>query len=176
MLKPTVQVHNINGVLVAEFWDCLRLDPAPVIELRQKYETHVRDKGRPELVIDMLGVEFAGSAALGHFVSLHRSARQRGGRLLFCNVSPTVSEVFRISKLDTLFSFPIDRAAALAMVEKSPPSPPAGPSSSPRNPPLDPPSNGSPESRGPTGGPRRSESNNLLGNGLLRATRRKKLS
>src|SRR4051794_16391515 len=47
MLKPTVQVHNINGVLVAEFWECLRLDPAPIVELRKKYEAHVGEKGRP---------------------------------------------------------------------------------------------------------------------------------
>ena len=27
MLKPSVQIHNMDGVFVAEFWDCLRLDP-----------------------------------------------------------------------------------------------------------------------------------------------------
>ena len=26
MLKPRVQTQRENGVLVAEFWDCLRLD------------------------------------------------------------------------------------------------------------------------------------------------------
>ena len=34
MLKPTVEVRNEGGVLVAEFWDCLRLDPAPVRDIR----------------------------------------------------------------------------------------------------------------------------------------------
>src|SRR5687768_8525955 len=32
MLKPTVEVRIEGGVLVAEFWDCLRLDPTPVME------------------------------------------------------------------------------------------------------------------------------------------------
>ena len=62
------------------------------------------------MVIDLSGVGFAGSAALGNFVSLHREARQKGGRLIFCNVEPTVSEVFRASKLEPLFEFVADRS------------------------------------------------------------------
>jgi hypothetical protein len=60
MLKPSVQVHNVDGLLVAEFWDCLRLDPAPVLDLRNRYEEHVKAGGRPEIVVDLEGVGFAG--------------------------------------------------------------------------------------------------------------------
>src|SRR6185312_15147995 len=70
MFKPSVQIHNVDGLLVAEFWDCLRLDPAPVQELRDRYEAHVKAGGRPEIVIDLEGVSFSGSAALGNFVAL----------------------------------------------------------------------------------------------------------
>jgi anti-anti-sigma factor len=122
MLKPTVQVHNVDGILVAEFWDCYRLDPNPVKELRSRYETHLREQGRPVVVIDLLGVGFAGSAALGNFVALHRLARQNGGQLIFCNVDPTVFEVFRVSKLDPLFSFTADRAKALEVAANLTPS------------------------------------------------------
>ena len=27
MLKPSLETHNVDGILVAEFWECLRLDP-----------------------------------------------------------------------------------------------------------------------------------------------------
>jgi len=122
MLKPSVQTHNIHGVLVGEFWDCLRLDPGPVQELRTKYEAHLRAGGRPELVVDLLGVGFAGSASLGHYVALHRVARAANGRLIFCNVDPTVAEVFRVSKLEPLFTFVADRPAALAAADSPEPS------------------------------------------------------
>src|SRR5437016_5918039 len=118
MLKPSVQVHNEDGILVAEFWDCLRLDPAPVQDLRRHYEGHLQRRGRPELVVDLSGVSFAGSAALGNFVALHRMVRQNGGRILFCNVDPTVAEVFRASKLESLFDFVTDRAAGLRAVRE----------------------------------------------------------
>jgi hypothetical protein len=72
------------------------------------------------VVIDLSGVGFAGSAALGNFVALHRQARQKGGRLIFCNVDPTVTEVFRASKLEPLFHFVADRAAALELIARGP--------------------------------------------------------
>ena len=52
MLKPSVQVHEHEGILIAEFWDCWRLDPAPVQDLRSRYEAHCRRQGRPELTLE----------------------------------------------------------------------------------------------------------------------------
>jgi anti-anti-sigma factor len=121
MLKPRVQIHDENGLMVAEFWDCLRLDPAPVLDLRNKFETHLRTTGRPDLVVDLLGVGFAGSASLGNFVAMQRLARPRNGRVIFCNVDPTVFEVFRVSKLSPLFEFVADRPAAHVLAIQQPP-------------------------------------------------------
>jgi anti-anti-sigma factor len=115
MLKPRVQTHNENGILLAEFWDCLRLDLGAVQDLRPKYDAHLKAGGRPSVVVDLLGVSYAGSSALGHFVSLQRHVRTKGGRIIFCNVDPTVFEVFRVSKLNPLFVFATDRPEALAL-------------------------------------------------------------
>ncbi len=118
MLKPKVEVRNEGGILVAEFWDCLRLDPNPVRDLRQHYEAHLRAKGKPDLVVDLNGVVFAGSASLGGFLALQRLARQQSGRVVFCNVEDDVHEVFRISKLAPMFVFLEDLPAALAYVAR----------------------------------------------------------
>ena len=123
MLKPMVEVRNEGGILVAEFWDCLRLDPNPVRDLRQHYEAHVKAKGKPDLIVDMNGVVFAGSAALGGFLALQRLARQQGGRVVFCKVDDNVQEVFRISKLAPMFSFVEDLPAALALLARPTESP-----------------------------------------------------
>lgn len=155
MLKPSVQAHNENGLLVVEFWDCLRLDPGAVQDVRVKYDAHQRAGGRAEVVVDLLGVGFAGSAALGHFVALHRGARAKGGRLIFCNVDPNVFEVFRVSKLDPLFTFVADRAAALANVADA---------------------SGAGTGDGAVNGPARPKPANSGGNGLLRGSRRRKLT
>jgi anti-anti-sigma factor len=121
MLKPAIETHNVDGIFVGEFWDCFRLDPAPVQDLRTAYEKHLTNGGLPDAVVDLSGVGFAGSAALGNFVALHRVTRQKGGRLVLCNVDPTVREVLRASKLDVLFEFAGDRADALQFIKKAPP-------------------------------------------------------
>ncbi len=120
MLKPSVEVGLVGGILVAEFWDCLRLDPVPVQGLRKEFESHLQSGGRPDLVVDLLGVGFAGSAALGGFVAIQRLSRAKGGRMVFCNTDPTVYEVFRVSKLVNLYTFAPDRSAALAALEIDP--------------------------------------------------------
>jgi anti-anti-sigma factor len=109
MLKPRVQVEEIGGFLVAEFWDCLRLDPNPVQDLRKAFENHQRRKGKPEVVVDLSGVGYAGSAALGGFVAM----RKQGARLIFCRVEPTVMEVFRVSRMASLFQFAEGREEAI---------------------------------------------------------------
>ena len=113
MLKPSVQIREEDGVLTAEFWDCLRLDPAPVATLRQAFEEYRKKTDRSELVVDLNGVAFAGSAALGGFLGMRRA----GARLFFCNVDPNVHEVFRVSNLAPLFFFAPDKPAALAMAK-----------------------------------------------------------
>lgn len=122
MLKPWVQVREESGVMTAEFWDCLRLDPAPVSDLRKLFDDYKVRTGRAELVVDLNGVTFAGSAALGGFLGMRRS----GARLIFCNVDTNIREVFRVSKLEPLFSFAADKPAALAMANSPRDTPPDG--------------------------------------------------
>ncbi len=126
MLKPKVEVRDEMGILVAEFWDCLRLDPAPVQDLKLRLQEHLRRNGEPAVVVDMKGVGFAGSAALGGFLTLHRTVKPLGGRVIFCNVDATVHEVFRVSKLNAFFAFVADVPAALALARSDPSEPSSG--------------------------------------------------
>ncbi len=114
MLKPSVEVREQDGLLLAEFWDCHRLDPNPVLELRSLFEAHVQRGGKPVVVIDMRGVGYAGSSALGGFVSL----RRKGARVIFHQVEPNVVEVFRVSQLLPLFGFADTAEAALDLAHK----------------------------------------------------------
>ncbi len=151
MLRPTVEVRDEGGVLVAEFWDCLRLDPAPVQELRNQVDQHLRRGGRPDLAVDLNGVTFAGSASLGGFLAIHKLLRPRSGRIVFFNVDPTVFEVFRVSKLDSLFAFAPDRAGAMTLLRRSDEGggeQPGDPGKAPSAPPRPAPSSSPPPLRG----------------------------
>ena len=112
VLKPSVELREESGVLVAEFWDCLRLDPKPVGDLRVKYTQLSSKTGLKDLIIDLNGVDFAGSASLSGFIALSRAVKPGGGRLIFCNVERNVLEVFQVSKLEAMFQFSQDKESA----------------------------------------------------------------
>lgn len=105
MLSPRVELRTDRGVLYAEFKDCLRLDPVPVKDLHERYKEVVEGADRPDLIIDFSGLTFAGSASLGSLVILQRTCRKHGGRVILCNLEPTVFEAFKISRLESLFQF-----------------------------------------------------------------------
>jgi stage II sporulation protein AA (anti-sigma F factor antagonist) len=139
MLKPTAELRLVDGVAVAEFWDCLRLDAVAVSQLRSLVERHLSGGGRPELVVDLNGVGFAGSASLGGFIGIHKLLKPRGGGIILCNVDPTVRETIHVAKIDDLCPIVADLPEALARIagggawntRERPPGPAARPGGSP---------------------------------------------
>ena len=115
MFNPSARVKHLDGFLVGEFWDCHRLEPEPVQQLRRFYDAHLADHGKQGLVVDLGGVSFAGSTALASFVSM----RRQGIRIVFFNAEPTVREVFRVSGLESLFLFGQNEADAIRILENS---------------------------------------------------------
>ncbi len=51
------------------------------------------------LVVDFEGVTYLSSAGFRPLLRLNRTVRERGGRLLLCNLSPEVHEVFAVTRL-----------------------------------------------------------------------------
>ncbi|GIW87488.1 MAG: hypothetical protein KatS3mg108_1812 [Isosphaeraceae bacterium] len=117
MFAPRVEVQDGGDALLAEFWDCHRLDPKPVQELGRLLDAHLARGGAPVLLVDLAGVGFAGSAALGGFLGM----RKRGVQVIFYQVEPAVREVFVIARLDAFFQFAVDRAEARARIRRSSP-------------------------------------------------------
>src|ERR1035438_5449960 len=57
---------------------------------------------RRRLSIDLGRGAFLTANALGQLVSLHKQVRTGGGRLILCNVSPPVYEMFKITRLHAI--------------------------------------------------------------------------
>lgn len=68
------------------------------------------------LVIDLGAGDYLGTAMLGALVKLWKRVSQHGGRLALCNVSESVTQVLRITKLQTVWPIYADRDQALAAI------------------------------------------------------------
>lgn len=71
--------------------------------------------GRPALVIvDLAGLKFASSIALGKLIDFHRGMTRHGGRVILAGAGLNVSNVIRASRLDQFFEIYANVREALA--------------------------------------------------------------
>jgi len=66
------------------------------------------------LLIDLAQGTYLGTAMLGAIVKLWKHVALRGGKLALCNVSENVTQVLRLTKLQTVWPIYASRQEALA--------------------------------------------------------------
>jgi len=101
-LEPTLEIRVHPDHTALRITGCDRLDEynSPAVS-RQLSDLPERSAGE-RLVLDLDGIHFVTSLALGGFVSLSRRVRSAGGKLVLANVSSFVQETLAITRLDQL--------------------------------------------------------------------------
>lgn len=99
---------------VATLTDPSILDAPPLDTLREELVRVVENGDSLPLVIDFSRVDFLSSAMLDILGQLHRRMAASHRALHLCGLRPQIRELFKVTKLDTLFPIHGDRAAALA--------------------------------------------------------------
>lgn len=111
---PTVTHHNEVTVLCLDL-DEKTLDSAAAAEIDVLVFQLAGQAEPPWVVVDMRNVVFLGSAFLEVLLAAWKKLKERGGRLAICGLTPLCAEVFRVTKLDTLWeTFPTREAALSA--------------------------------------------------------------
>lgn len=89
------------------------LDMDTVAQLRDALEPL---SGPGEFVLDLSGVPFMDSSALGAVVLTYKAIRAAGGRLSLAGVQPTVATVLRVTSVDQVIDVYDTVAAAEASI------------------------------------------------------------
>lgn len=94
-------------VTVVEFGDGL-ID-------REFYEqlAQLAEAGRLEVLLDFSNLRFFSSAVLDALIRINKLVRSTAGHLAVCGLSPELTEVFKITRLDNLFKIYRDQAEAM---------------------------------------------------------------
>jgi len=66
------------------------------------------------LVLDLSGVGYVTSSALGKMISLHRKIHRHGGKLVICHVCGVLADILKNSRLVTYFNIADDVQSAVA--------------------------------------------------------------
>jgi anti-anti-sigma factor len=93
--------------------DCERIEEAA----KDIFEFLDRSAYR-NIVLDFYKTDFYGSMALAFFVKLWKWARNRNGRLIFCNLSGHEKEILEVAHLDQLWPICDTKSEALRTVQE----------------------------------------------------------
>jgi len=111
---PRLTVTNEGSVLVAELVDKKILDELAITQIQEQLSAVLAPAVEPKLVMDFSRVAHMSSSALGMLITLHKRIREKKGELRLCGISPSIYEVFVITRLNEIFKIVQTRQEALA--------------------------------------------------------------
>ncbi len=109
-----ITVADKDGVFVVRFVSEKIVDELEIQELGDELTSLIEKDNRSALLLNFDGVRFLSSAALGKLIKLDQLVKQHESKLKFSNIRADVYEVFKITKLDTVFDIRETEADALA--------------------------------------------------------------
>ncbi|MDP2895434.1 MAG: STAS domain-containing protein [bacterium] len=108
-----IVVDQQEGCTIIRFRDKDILDQVNIHEMGEEMYAAVEGSPGINVVVDFDGVLYLSSSALGKLISLKRRVEENSGTIKMCRIKPEIMEVFRITKLDTIFDIRPDLKAAL---------------------------------------------------------------
>lgn len=95
-----------------------RMDAVAAPEAEVKVTGMVEDSG-VKLLFDWEGIEYLSSAGIRMLLSVSKKVREKKGKMVLCNVTDNVMDVFKMSGFDHVLTIVPDRAAGMAALGKA---------------------------------------------------------
>ncbi len=96
-----IEVYNYNSYKVIELaGDFVGVEE--VDELRDKFK-EIGAEENLNLIVDLKGVNYLNSTSLGAFLSANALLEKGNGKMLICNTSDYIANIFSITKLSLIF-------------------------------------------------------------------------
>jgi len=104
--------REVGGVTVIDMDGRITLGDGSTM-LRELIRENL-DAGHKKIIINLAGIHYIDSTALGELVSGYRLVKSQGGELKLLNLNKKVSDLLQITKLYTVFDIHNDEAHAVA--------------------------------------------------------------
>ena len=103
--------ENGNGVTIVRFRPEQILEQESIDQIGR--ELSGLATGRPRILLNLASVKYLASGMLAKFLTMQRRMATTGGKLRVCNIEPQAYEVFKVTRLYTLFDIYADVSSAL---------------------------------------------------------------
>jgi|SRR3989344_567234 len=108
-------VEEMDDVLCIRFLDQTIMDENQIQTIGRELMSLLP---RSKLMINFSGLHFMSSAMIGKLYLLHTTMRNAQEKLVMCSIEDNVLEVFKITKLNKVFSIRSDEEAAFREFRK----------------------------------------------------------
>ncbi|MEO1525964.1 MAG: STAS domain-containing protein [Planctomycetota bacterium] len=115
---PATTTETKDDVLIVGFMDSKILDSQRIEQVGKELQDVVPKAVDKKLLLNFNGVSFMSSAMITKLVMLNKGCKAQGVALKFCEVSPNVLEVFKITKLNKLFDIQTTEEEAVTSFDK----------------------------------------------------------
>ncbi len=102
--KGWFSVSQTMGVQVVKLLPSQILDQLQITEIGQGLKDLI-DQGTTKLLLDFASVEHLSSASIGMLINAKKQMDAAKGKIKICNIKPQLFEVFKITRLDKVYSF-----------------------------------------------------------------------
>lgn len=116
--SKSLVINRQGDVMVASFMHSKLLDETNIHAIGVELLALVDQNKGLKLIIDFTTVTYLSSAVLGKLMAIHKGVSATKGILVLCGITPNILEVFKITKLDKLFTIETDMKNALKAIEK----------------------------------------------------------
>lgn len=111
-------VETKEEVIVVYFADGKILDSQRIEQVGKELQDAVPQALHKKLLLNFRGVSFMSSAMISKLVTLNKKCKGDSVELKFCEVSPNVMEVFKITKLHKVFDIKDSEEKAISSFGK----------------------------------------------------------
>ncbi len=102
-----------DDVLIVDFQQTKILDQNTVESIGAELQNIAGSTKSQKIIVDMNRIELMTSTMIGQLVSFNKKCTNRKVAVNFCNLTSQIKELFKITKLDSVFKISADREAAL---------------------------------------------------------------
>jgi anti-sigma B factor antagonist len=118
MPRPSVKVSYRDEAVVALLLDEEILEEPDINRFSDALMAEAKTHAPAKMILNFARVKRLSSASLGALIRLHTSIRSSGGKMVFCRLTPALYQLFKITKLDKIFTNYADEEAALKGLKK----------------------------------------------------------
>lgn len=116
-MNPNLSIEYSGRVVVAVPTDTKILDEEQIHSLEKTFMPLIEQNAGIRLVIDFTNVQFLTSSVLGLLIRINRKVLQSDGQIRLCCIDGKILDIFKITRLDKVFTIFADRQSALKNME-----------------------------------------------------------